>query len=130
MCGNPFEKYVVFSCLDIIHCFLLFGYPDETLALVVHILLNGLSNKWMNNRAVRFQTFYLCSGFFGMEKPRFCFGYFQKRITVQIYIWTHLCMFRTFLLNRWIYTFVSLYKSLNILKEQLEFIYEHEIFLL
>jgi hypothetical protein len=39
-------------------------------------------------------------------------------------------MFRAFLLNRWIYAFVSLYKSLNILKEQLEFIYEHEIFLL
>jgi hypothetical protein len=28
-----------------------------------------------------------------------------------------------------LYAFVSLYKSLNILKEQLEFIYEHEIFL-
>jgi hypothetical protein len=27
-------------------------------------------------------------------------------------------MFRAFLLNRWIYVFVSLYKSLNILKEQ------------
>jgi hypothetical protein len=41
-------------------------------------------------------------------------------------------MFRAFLLNRWIYAFVSLYKYLNILKEQLEFInfiYEHEIFL-
>jgi hypothetical protein len=33
------------------------------------------------------------------------------------------------LLNRWIYAFVSLYKSLNILKEQFEFIYEDEIFL-
>jgi hypothetical protein len=25
-----------------IHCFLVFGYPGETLALVVHILLNNL----------------------------------------------------------------------------------------
>ena len=38
-------------------------------------------------------------------------------------------MFRAFLLNRRIYAFVSLYKSLNILKEQLEFIYEDIIFL-
>jgi hypothetical protein len=38
-------------------------------------------------------------------------------------------MFRAFLLNRWIYAFVSLYKSLNILKEQLEFIYDDVIFL-
>ena len=38
-------------------------------------------------------------------------------------------MFRAFLLNRWIYAFVSLYKSLNILNEQLEFIYEPEKFL-
>ena len=30
-------------------------------------------------------------------------------------VWTHLCMFRAFLLNRWIYAFVSFYKSLNIL---------------
>jgi hypothetical protein len=38
-------------------------------------------------------------------------------------------MFRAFLLNRLVYAFVSFYKSLNILKEQLESIYEHEIFL-
>jgi hypothetical protein len=60
-------------------------------------------------------------GFFGTEKPRCGFGYFQKRRTVQMYELI-LCMFRAFLLNRWIYAFVSLYKSLNILK--------HEIFLL
>jgi hypothetical protein len=30
----------------------------------------------------------------------------------------YMYMFRAFLLNRWIYAFVSLYKSLNILKEQ------------
>jgi hypothetical protein len=44
-------------------------------------------------RAVRFQKFYLGSGFgfFGTEKPRFGFGYFQKRRTVQMFELIYVC---------------------------------------
>jgi hypothetical protein len=44
-------------------------------------------SKYLLIRAVWFQKFYLGSGFwfFGTKKPRFGFGYFQKRITVQMY---------------------------------------------
>jgi hypothetical protein len=42
---------------------------------------------------VRFQKFYLGSGFgfFGTKKPRFGFGYFQKRRTVQMYELIYVC---------------------------------------
>jgi hypothetical protein len=35
---KPYKQLELVSHRDIIHCFLVFGYPGETLALVVHIL--------------------------------------------------------------------------------------------
>jgi hypothetical protein len=45
------------------------------------------------SRAVRFQKCYLGFGsvFFGTEKPRFGFDYFQKRRTVQMYELVYVC---------------------------------------
>ena len=50
-------------------------------------MIGNVKRDCVTSRAVRFQKFYLGSGsgFFGTEKPRFGFGYFQKRRTVQMY---------------------------------------------
>jgi hypothetical protein len=57
--------------------------------------LNHFKKLTHRNRAVRFQKFYLGSGFgvFGTKKTsvRFGFGYFQKRRTVQMYELIYVC---------------------------------------
>jgi hypothetical protein len=81
----------------------------------------------MECRSVRFQKFDLGSGFFGTEKRLVRFRLFSKKD--EQYKCMNSFMYVSSIFTRLIYAFVSLYKSLNILKEQLEFIYQHEIFL-
>ena len=99
----------------------------------IKIIINNDTLKVVNIhpqgiRVVHFPNFYLGSGFgsFGTKNLDSVRLFSKKNSTL---IRTHLCMFRAFLLNRRVHAFVSLYKSLNILKEQLELIYKDEIFL-